>query len=135
MEVYTLKMSTQVTLTLPDSVYRQVESMAQATNRPLTEVLSETIHQAFPPLHVHEKRASMQQEVAAFEANHTDLWQQYPHQFVALYQKQVIDHDDDELALVERIEARYPDEVILIRQVLPHRPEPLRFRSPRFVNR
>ena len=127
-------MSTQVTLTLPDNIYRQVEYVTRTTNRSLADLLTETIRQAFPPLHVHENRTKMQQEVAAFEASHVDLWQKYAHQFVAIQQGMVIDHDADELALVERIDARYPDEVVLIRQVLPQLPQPLRFRSPRFVN-
>lgn len=127
-------MSMQVTLTLPDNIYRQVEYMAQTTNQPVADVLAETIRQAFPPLHVNKNRAKMQQEVAAFEASHADLRQEYANQFVAFRQGIVIDHDTDELALVKRIEAQYPDEVILIRQVLPQLPEPLRFRSPRFVS-
>ncbi len=127
-------MSMQVTLTLPDDIYRQVEHMAQTTNQPVTELLAETIRQAFPPLHVNENRAMMQQEVAAFEANHTTLWQKYAHQFIAMYQTEVIDHDSDELALLERIEAQYPNDVVLIRQVLPHPPKTLHFRSPRFVS-
>ena len=126
-------MSIQITLTLPDNVYRQVEAAAQTSNRPLADILTETIRHAFPPLHINENRAKMQQEAAAFEANHARLWQMYAHQFIAMHQTQVIDHDPDELALLERIEAQYPNEVVLIRQVLPHPQPPLHFRSPRFV--
>ncbi len=124
----------QVTLTLPDNIYRQVELLAQTTNRPVAEVLTETIRRAFPAVHVHGDRAAMRQEVAIFEASHAKLWQQYPGQYVAIHQGKVIDNDADELALVERIETSCDNEVVLIRQVLPKPPKPLRYRSPRFVS-
>lgn len=63
-------MSTQVTLTIPDNIYQQAETIAKSTNRPVTEVLTDTILSAFPPLHVDEQRAAMRREVAAFEAMH-----------------------------------------------------------------
>jgi hypothetical protein len=53
-------MSTQVTLTIPDTVYQQAEYVAQATNRPVTEVLAETIAKAFPSLYVDPNRPVME---------------------------------------------------------------------------
>jgi hypothetical protein len=126
-------MSIQVTLTIPDNVYRQVEDIAKSSNRPITEVLADTILSAFPPLYVNKDRWAMQHEVAAFEATHSQLWQQYPYQYVATHQGIVVDHDVDELALVERIDEQYPETVVLIRQVLPELPQILTFRSPRLV--
>jgi len=123
-------MSMQVALTLPDNIYREAELIAHTTNRPVADVLAETICHAFPAVHVHADRAAMQQEVTTFEASHAKLWQQYPRQYVAIHQGKVIDNDADELALVERIEASCANDVVLIRQVLPKPPEPLRYRSP-----
>jgi hypothetical protein len=67
-------MSTQVTLTIPDNIYHRAETIAKSTNRPVTEVLTDTIVSAFPPLHVDEHRAAMAGEVAAFETMHATLW-------------------------------------------------------------
>ncbi len=126
-------MSTQITLTIPNNVYRQAVGVAKSTNRQVTEILTETLLSAFPPLHVDADRPTMQREAAAFEAMHPTLWKQYPRQYVALHQGAVVDHDSDELALVQRIDESYPDAVVLIRQVLPRLPQTLVFRSPRFV--
>jgi hypothetical protein len=126
-------MGTQITLTIPHNVYQQAEDVAKSTNRPVTEILTETILSAFPPLHVNKQRAAMQQEVAAFETKYPGLWKQYPHHYVAIYQGIIIDHDTDELTLVQRIDIDYPESVVLIRQVLPQLPQPLVFRLPRFV--
>ena len=75
----------------------------------------------------------MDREVAKFEQMHAELWKQYPNQYIAMYQGQVIDDDNDLVTLALRIEEQYPDEVVLIRQVLPELPKPLMFRSPRLV--
>jgi hypothetical protein len=43
-------MSTQVTLTLPDEVYRRASHMAQLTGRNVADVLAETIQAGLSPL-------------------------------------------------------------------------------------
>jgi len=75
----------------------------------------------------------MEQEVAAFEALHPKLVKQYLGKYVAIYQGQVVDHDPDEDSLIDRIEATFPDEVVLIRPVQEQLPPPLYIRSPRLI--
>ena len=59
----------------------------------------------------------------------------YAGEYVAIHQKQLIDHDRDELALLRRLDAQYPNDIVLMKQVRPL-PEPeLRFRSFRKVRR
>ena len=123
-----------ITLAIPDELYQQITQMAQITNRLIHELLTETIERAFPRVHINPNRQAMEQEVAAFERLHPTLWKQYPHQYVALHQGKVIDHDPKQLALIERIDQAYPQTaVILIRQLQPQPLQPLRFRSPRWV--
>jgi hypothetical protein len=66
-----------------------------------------------------EAEQKMQQEAEAFQAMHADLMTRYSNQYVAVYHGQVIDHDPDQLALFLRIDQKYPDEIVLIRQVRP----------------
>jgi hypothetical protein len=89
---------------------------------------------AFPTFPVHPQRAAMQREVEAFEAMHAKLWQHYPRQYIALRNGRVIDHDLGEVALLGRIDAAYPDQVVLIRQVSESLPPDLIVRSPRFAD-
>lgn len=49
-------MSTQVTLTLPDEVYRRANHMAQLTGRNVADVLSETIQASLSPLGIQDER-------------------------------------------------------------------------------
>ncbi len=45
----------------------------------------------------------------------------------------MIDHDLDEMTLIDRVEAMYPNEVIMIDKVLPQLQREIVFRSPRYV--
>ena len=42
-----------------------------------------------------------------------------PGEFAAIYQGQLVDHDVDQMVLFQRIEAAYPGQPVLIRQVRP----------------
>lgn len=59
----------------------------------------------------------MLQEEAIFRENQTGYQQQYPNEFVAIYQGEVVDHDVDDDALIERRLKKYGDNVVLIRHV------------------
>lgn len=93
-------------------------------------VRSKSTQPVFP---AHERQAEMLQEVAAFEEQHQQLVEQYLNEYVAIHKGQVVDHDVDHLQLVRRIDRRYPDDIVLIRQVEPQLPRPLRAPSPRFT--
>lgn len=56
-------------------------------------------------------------ETHAFKKMHMVLQRDYKNQFVAIHQQQVIDSDADLEALVFRIQARFGDLAVLIRQV------------------
>lgn len=75
----------------------------------------------------------MEKEVAAFEKLHATLVRDYFGEYVAIHQGQVIDHDRDQMNLVDRVENSCPNKVVLIRQVQAKLPPPLIMRSPRLV--
>lgn len=126
-------MSKQITLTLPDEVYEQFQQSADADQRPLTDLLTDTIVEAAPIFSVDPRRPAMLREQGAYRAMHADLLRDHEGEFVAVFQGEVIDHDVDELALSKRVRQRLPDAVILIRQVLPQVERVYHFRSPRLV--
>lgn len=71
-------------------------------------------------------------EIAAFHELHPTLLQQYPGEFVAIQDRNVVDHDVEKLTLYERIHNSYPQQFVLMRRV-EDEPEPeLHFRSTRF---
>ena len=73
------------------------------------------------------------QEITAFLALYPQLWQIYPHQYVAIYQEQLIDHDTDFAPLFARVEEQYADEFVLIRRVEAEPETVYHFCSPRWI--
>ena len=127
-------MAEQINISIPQTLYRRVRELARVQKRPLPEVLETAITLAEAAQDPNDDaEAAMTREEAAYRAMHTDLTARYAGEYVAIYQGQLIDHDRDELALLRRLDAQYPNEVVLMKQVRPL-PEPeLRFRSPRLV--
>jgi hypothetical protein len=89
------------------------------------------IHSHVQSIYQDPRQPLMENEVAAFEKLHPMLVEHYLGEFVAVHQGQVVDHDNDQIALVDRVESAYPDKVVLIRKVQEQLPPPLVFRSPR----
>lgn len=128
-------MGTKVTVTLPDELYRQVETVARQARRSVPDVVADVLAQAFPAVYVSPQRQQMEHEQQAYERLHGDLVRQYEGQYVAIHGGQLIDHDPDQSALVRRLDAHYPNEVVHVRQVSSEVEEPvLRARSPRLID-
>lgn len=126
-------MPREITLTLPEAVYEQVEQMAEADHRPIDAVLVDTIVQATPALYVDPNRPAMLREKAAFVAKHSKLLEQYGGQYVAMFHGEIVDHDQDVLALVRRVDSKYPEEIVLVKQVNDQPDRVLNFHSPRII--
>lgn len=127
-------MSTQVTLNLPDPVYQQAQRIAQTTQRDVDEVLTEALARTFQPFPINENRPAMLREIEAYKAMHPQLVQHYLGQYVAVHQGRVVDHDVDPIALLSRVKAQYPNQVVLRRKVEEQPETVLHFRSPRLAN-
>ena len=124
----------QLTIRVPDHVYRQALHIAEENRRSLEEVIADALSGAFPVVHVNPERARMEREQAAFRRLHPELVARYPNEFVAIHNGEVVGHDKSQLELVARIDEEYAEQVVLVRAV---RTEPeervLVFRSPRLI--
>lgn len=126
-------MDRQILLTIPDYVYKQAEQIAESEVRSPNDVLSDILVQAFPTVYAHPQQEEMLQEQAAFQRMLDDLLPRYNEEYVAVHGGKVIDHDPDAESLVERINARYPSAVVLIKKVTPEPDRIIHLRSPRLV--
>ena len=84
-------------------------------------------------LYINPDHAAMEQEQAAFHRMLPDLLRQYKGQYVAVYQGEVIDHDQDQTALVVRLDQAHPDDIVLVKLVTDKPDRMLRMPSPRLV--
>ncbi len=124
----------QITISIPQNLYRRARDLANKRNQPVNDLLEAAItlaEAAMIPTASQEK--AMAQEVAAYQSMLAELVTQYDGAYVAIYQGQLVDHDADELALLRRLDAHYPDEIVLMKQVRAEPLPELRIRSPRFV--
>jgi hypothetical protein len=126
-------MGTNINLTVPDHVYQQAEQLARDERRSLTDVLNEALSQAFPTAHINPDRATMEEELKAFGAMSNELLGKYMRQYVAVSHGRVVDNDVDRVALVARIDKRYPEQVVLIRFVTPDEDLIIDMPSPRLI--
>jgi len=73
----------------------------------------------------------LDRQEALFDQAKPLLLSQYPSEFIAFEDNIVLDHDNNEKALVQRVYSQRPNQDILIRQVLEHEPR-LTVRGARF---
>ena len=117
-------------LTLSKSVTNQLRRLAETKGATAEELAEQAVRQFLRD----ETGRALQQESTAFRAMHADLTLKYAGDYVAIYDGQVIDHDADQLALVLRIEERYRDAPVLIKQVTTEIDEVYHVHSPRLIH-
>lgn len=129
-------MPNYVTISIPEPLYRRARELARANQRPLDVVIAEVFEQGLPPESGDIQtpaELAMAREIVAYEAMHAALMTAYAGEYVAIFGGELVDHDPDQTALLRRIDARFPDDVVLLKRVRPL-PEPeLRVRSPRLI--
>lgn len=115
-------MNAQATLTIPKPLYDRARLVAENQRRDVSEVVAEVLEQAFPPLNSgltpSMEGADMEREIAAFHRLHSWLLANFANEYAAIYQGELVDHDPDMTALLQRIDQRFPDEFVLMRPVL-----------------
>lgn len=116
------------------SLPKQSEKAAVQANRIGTSAATtRAIDDPVSTIYVSPERDQLLQEQQAYEAMHPALWATYPNQFVAISGGKVVDRDQDELALLQRREANFPEQVVLIKQVTANPVTTLYVRSPRLI--
>ncbi len=149
-------MGQSITVTLSDTLMDGLQRVATLRHEDLNQVVEDLLAQALPAslarIQTEEQTTeavngqpnqqeltngksarNIDPEVAAYYVLHPMLWKMYPHQYVALYQGKLVDHDPDSFALSLRIYQHYPNQFVLIRQVEEQAETILRIRSPRLV--
>lgn len=115
------------TITLEPTLQSRLEQLAQATGKSTDDIVNEALGE-------HLDRLSTQQleaEIEAFEKMYPDLKQKYYGRFVAIANGQVVDTAEDFENLFLRVQARFGNLPVLIRQVGDTPTQEWRFRSPR----
>lgn len=113
----------QVTLTIPEALYRRAQQLARSRQRDVAEVITAVLDEGLPAaaegdsVDWAEPDEAVDREMAAYIALHPMLKEKYLGQHVAVLGGQLVDHDDDLEALSRRVYAQYGDQFVWITAV------------------
>jgi hypothetical protein len=114
------------TVTLQPALMQQVEEVAAAQTMPPEQLIETAVRTYLRQI----EREQIKQEAQAYQQMHGSLVQQYLHQYVAIYNRQLVDHDFDFETLHARIRQRFGRQPVLLRRVEQRTERELLFRSP-----
>jgi hypothetical protein len=114
------------TLMLLTDLREILERDAEQEARSISDIVNEAVERYLRE----RQRAKLDQEIAAYESMHAELWQKYPTQWVAIHKQKLVDHDSDRQALYRRVRARYGRTSVLIREVTDQSQEEIWLRTP-----
>ena len=112
-------MEIKTNLSIPQRLYERAYRVAQSQQRDVADVVTEALEKGLPPLEPHTINGQRQREIAAFQQLHASLLKNHLGEYVAIFGERVVDHDNDKVALLQRIDSKYPNDFVLIRQVRP----------------
>jgi hypothetical protein len=101
------------TLTLSPMLANVLQIEAEKTDKSVAELAEEWLRQQYASL----QRQRLAEQTRHFFSKQVELYAQYPNQFVAFYDDNVLDYDEDMRTLALRIRAAYGDLPIVIAQV------------------
>jgi hypothetical protein len=127
-------MSEQITITVSSKVYQRIVEQAQQNRKNVSELVNDVVANAFVENTPTENpaRDKMVQEIEAYKKMHPRLVKKHLGQFVAIHNGKLVDRDSDKEALFLRVKEKFPNQIVLQRQVLENPDPVLHFRSPRF---
>ena len=115
------------TITLDPKLTQQIESAAGAEQVDAQLFVEKAVRAYLTQL----QRETIRVETEAFNAQYEELRAQYPDQYVAIHQGEVIDHDPDLRTLHLRVHKQLGHIPVLLKQVTDEPERTLVFRSPR----
>ena len=131
-------MTLHINVPLSESTYKRVKQWADFRRQDVGEAIAEYLDDTLPPadgalLAPTEVDPAVEREKAAYIRLHPQLKSRYLGQYVAIYGGELVDHDEDNGALFERIDECYPDEFVWMTRVDEEPIGTIHFRSPRFA--
>lgn len=129
-------------IALPDQVVERLQQMASQKQINIAELLVRAVEfylandvamEDEDDAWALEQKLVIDREMEAYLQQHEQLLTIYRGQSIAMHNGEVIDHDPDEVALSQRVRARYGKEPVLITPVLPEPIQTIFVRSPRLL--
>jgi predicted transcriptional regulator len=116
-----------VQLAVNEQTANALNRLAQARAVPTQQLAEEAIRAYLRA----ETQRALEREIEAFVHMHAWLLANHAGEYVAFYGGKLVDQDIDQVTLFLRIEERFPDAPVLIRQVRNESESTMRVYSPR----
>lgn len=126
-------MSIELMVTISEETYRHASQLAHEQNSAVEQLIRDAIEHQFAPFPINTRRDDMQREESHYRRLHAELVKQYLGLYVAIYQGQVVDHDQELAAIADRLRQTHPDETVFVRKVELQPERLIRARSPRLI--
>ncbi|MEM7125160.1 MAG: hypothetical protein AAF702_02460 [Chloroflexota bacterium] len=114
-------------LVLSPELTQMLTVEAQRVGKTISVLAEEWLRQQYQAL----RREQLAAQTEKFWANYRDIYAQYPNEFVAFYDDQILDHDTDITPLAVRIREKYDDLPIVITQAVREPIKEYKVGSPR----
>ena len=114
------------TIILRPDLRRALEQDAAQETKSVNDIVNDAIEHYLRE----RQRAKLNQEIAAYETMHPILRKNHLGHWVAIHNQQLVDADEDKLALYRRIRSKYEKTSVLIRQVSENPIEEVWIRTP-----
>lgn len=111
------------TVQLPSDLYEAVRKRAAVQQKTAEALVVEWVSEKVSETDEPTTMEVFEREIAAFKALKTQLLEQYPEQYVAIYQGQVVQVGDNRLALVKQVYDQFGEVPCYVEKVTA---EPLR---------
>jgi Family of unknown function (DUF6364) len=110
-------MSAKVTLEIPEQLFERAQRVAQDQQKDVSDVVAQVLDNGLPPVETGSRSANKEREIATFHELHPMLWSKYPGEYAAIHNGQLVDHDSDRVALLDRITKIFPEDFVLVRPI------------------
>ena len=123
-------MTHYINVPLSEATYQRIKRLAAAQQLEIGEAIAdyvtEMVAEAEKPTTFQDPLAD---EITAFAALKPELLQTHPGEFVAIYQKQIVGFDQDEMNLIRRVYEQYGPVPCYIEKIVPETPRKVRMPS------
>lgn len=128
-----------VTLNISGDLYERARHLAIRRRQDVLQLIEEALDQGLSLTNENSDRdfsepdETVDREEAAFHRLRPFLRQQYPDEYVAIYNGDLVDHDPDQVQLYLGVKTQHPGKFVWIAPVLSQPEEVYVQHSPRFV--
>jgi hypothetical protein len=123
-------MTHYVNVPLSKTTYQRIKQLAAQRQRDVGETIADYLAETLMDADNTDVSPDLlADEIAIFEALKSELLETHPGEFVAIYQKQIVGFDQDEMNLIHRVYEQFGPVPCYVEKIVPETPRKVRMPS------